>query len=156
MCIFVCACACASACACACECACGCVCVCVPVCVRAGVRAGVRACGRVWVCVCVCLNLNLYLFNTISEMSRHHTFVTHASLQLKTFETRTSQPRFVTHTHQTRLQEIKVFQQGMQTLPNTDHILPSGTVSMTASSWPGWRNIPWQLAPPVTTYYLSI
>ena len=131
-------------------CACVCVCVCVWVCVCACVRACVRAC----VCVCVCLYL--YLFNTISEMSRHHTFVTHASLQLKTFETRTSQPRFVSHTHQTRLQEIKVFQQGMQTLPNTDHFLPSGTVSMTASSWPGWRNIPWQLAPPVTTYYIYL
>ena len=109
-----------------------CMCVCVCVRVRVGVGVCVCACVRAGVRVCVCLYL--YLFNTISEMSRHHTFVTHASLQLKTFETRTSQPRFVSHTHQTRLQEIKVFQQGMQKLPNTDHFLPSGTVSMTASS----------------------
>ena len=144
--MYVCACMYVRVCVCACACACGCWCVCVCVCVRACVRA----------CVCVCVCLYLYLFNTISEMSRHHTFVTHASLQLKTFETRTSEPRFVSHTHQTCLQEIKVFQQGMQKLPNTDHFLPSGTVSMTASSWPGWRNIPWQLAPPVTTYYIYL
>ena len=54
--------------------------------------------------VCVCL------FNTISQMSRHHTFVTHVSLLLETFEIRTSQPRFVTHTHQSH--QAKIFNHG--------------------------------------------